>query len=597
MTRRATKALTATTALALVTTMAACTPGASVKPPAGSGSGPSKTASPKSGIQASSFTPGELSTNGADLSAYTSQTLNWSKANCTPDVQGLNSFSLRDFAAINARTTCAKVTVPKDYDNPSKGNITVLVTRTKAAKPSGTPRVLMTNPGGPGGPAGAFSVVTAALSPLGEQDDVIGVDPRGVGGSTQVPCAYYAADVKDSRNPSDADLKQMQQATKKTVDRCVAKYGDYLPYITTDNVARDHDLVRRLLKVDTVDYYGVSAGTWLGARYATLFPKQVGRFVLDSNTAFTSSFQTSFGMQPMAFQRRFEDQLLPWLARRDSTYGLGSSKEDVGKTYEAVRTAAGDGKLGRFYPDLIDNVVAQSLYTDRGFKTAGALIALLNDARNGDQRALRTAESALASQGRVTDDERSQNTVFMAVTCNDTPWSSDESSYATQGKKDGEKYPLVGWGGLTSPCAYWPYKTPQIKVDTTKAAPILMVQTEADPATAYEGAVQAHKASGNTRLLSVDDQGNHGAVLGAGNLCVEQQAYGFLSKGTLPGGDTVCPAIPLPADQQVYPIGTVPEGQKLPMPQDTTPGWKKALLAALQAILEKLLTPPSTPKQ
>ena len=47
----------------------------------------------------------------------------------------------------------------------------------------------------------------------------------------------------------------------------------------------------------------VSAGTWLGSRYATLFPKQVGRFVLDSNTEFTAPFAKTFGNQPMAFQR------------------------------------------------------------------------------------------------------------------------------------------------------------------------------------------------------------------------------------------------------------------------------------------------------
>ena len=96
------------------------------------------------------------------------------------------------------------------------------------------------------------------------------------------------------------------------------------------------------------------------------------------------------------------------------------------------------------------------------------------------------------------------------------------------------------------------------------------------------------------RSWIVDDQGNHGAVLGGGNLCVEQQAYGFLQTGKLMEKDAVCPGVALPKDGQVHSVGFTPEGDKLAMPVDPTPQWKKALLAVLGAILDELMTPKNT---
>lgn len=587
------RALSATTVLSLVATLAACDNEPKVET-----NNSTSTSAAANGPDGKTGTPvGQLAPDGVDLSKFTGQQVQWSKDTCTSDVKELRSFSLRDLAAINARTECAKVKAPKDYSDPGKGEIDVMVTRTAPSKTPAEQRVLMTNPGGPGAPSGAFSVITAALSPLGTSHTVIGVDPRGVGGGTRVTCKSYGVrGLNDYRDLSDSDISNLQRAAKKTVDDCVSANGDLLPYITTANTARDHELVRQLIKTDKVDYYGVSAGTWLGAYYSTLFPNHVGRFVLDSNTEFTGSFQDSFGTQPMSFQRRFADQLLPWLARQNSTYDLGTTKDDVGKTYEDIRKAAGEGKLGQFEPIILDNIVAHTLYSDRGFESSGALLALLKRAMNGDSQALATAEGAAGGGGsqQELDDSRNQNTVFMAIRCNDTSWNKDPNSYVKTVKENGPKYPLVGYYDVANECAYWPYKAQDMKVDTSKAPQMLLVQTEDDPATAYEGGLKAHKASTNTRFLSVDDQGNHGAVLGGGNLCVEQQAYGFLQTGKLMEKDAVCPGVALPKDGQVHSVGFTPEGDKLAMPVDPTPQWKKALLAVLGAILDELMTPKNT---
>jgi pimeloyl-ACP methyl ester carboxylesterase len=56
---------------------------------------------------------------------------------------------------------------------------------------------------------------------------------------------------------------------------------EYLAHMNTPNVVRDFDLVRNLTGYDTLDYWGFSYGTVIGAMYAHMFPNRVGKMVLD----------------------------------------------------------------------------------------------------------------------------------------------------------------------------------------------------------------------------------------------------------------------------------------------------------------------------
>lgn len=511
----------------------------------------------------------------ADISKYAKQKVSWSEDACPK--------SMRSITLLSDKTTCARVKAPKDYSAPKKGNISLMVTRTKSDADNS--RVLFTNPGGPGGPAARFSAAVAQISPLSATHDVVGIDPRGTGDSTSVSCEPPDTGVDDNRNLNPAEIKQVQSRTKKSVQDCAKKHGDLLPYLTTANIARDHDLVRRILGQKKVDYYGVSAGTALGAYYATLFPKHVGRFVLDSNTEFSAPWSKTFFNQPMAFQRRMNSQFLPWAARHDTTYNLGSDAKAVDGVYEKVRKAAGDDKLGQFSPALIDNILAQEMYSDQGFVSAAKLLGLLNKAADGDQSSLSAAERLAAGGGGGDYQDHRESTTFMAVTCNDTPWSKSPSTYAANAASQGKKYPLTGYDIVENQCAYWPYKADQTKVDLSKAPPMMMVQTELDPATSYENAAAAHKASPSTKMLVVDNQGEHGAVVGSKNSCVTTAAYDYLIKGKLISSDSVCPAVPLPDDSNAYEVGKKPEGDKLP----TTDGYERQKPNLAQQVLDLLL--------
>ena len=84
---------------------------------------------------------------------------------------------------------CTDVTAPLDWENPGEGEITLAVVRHRA---EGTAvGSLLMNPGGPG--SSGVDLVKDSLdfavgADIIENYDVVGFDPRGVGGSTAVTC-------------------------------------------------------------------------------------------------------------------------------------------------------------------------------------------------------------------------------------------------------------------------------------------------------------------------------------------------------------------------------------------------------------------------
>ena len=116
--------------------------------------------------------------------------------------------------------------------------------------------------------------------------DVVGFDPRGVGGSMPaVHCLtgpqldrYFAT----TDNPvSTAQLAAVVCEAKLFARGCEQRSGALLPYVGTPNAARDMDVLRAALGDAKLTYLGKSYGTYLGTWYAQLFPTHVRALVLD----------------------------------------------------------------------------------------------------------------------------------------------------------------------------------------------------------------------------------------------------------------------------------------------------------------------------
>ncbi|ADG77765.1 Putative hydrolase OS=Tsukamurella paurometabola (strain ATCC 8368 / DSM / CCUG 35730 / CIP 100753 / JCM 10117 / KCTC 9821 / NBRC 16120 / NCIMB 702349 /NCTC 13040) OX=521096 GN=Tpau_1133 PE=4 SV=1 [Tsukamurella paurometabola] len=136
------------------------------------------------------------------------------------------------------RARCTTISVPLDYTNPAAGKIDLLVSgflpKGKAAS-----RVILGNPGGPGGDAYDFwSAKGRSGQWLFDDNALIAIQPRGLQFSTPLSCS-----------------------TTAECDAVIAANPDYLPNLTTENVARDMEEFRKAAGLSTISYYGASWGT------------------------------------------------------------------------------------------------------------------------------------------------------------------------------------------------------------------------------------------------------------------------------------------------------------------------------------------------
>lgn len=205
------------------------------------------------------------------LSTRTNPTIIW--ANCTEsDPPNLD---------------CGQIQVPIDYNNIHGKHVNLTLARIKANSSSRIGSLLY-NPGGPGGAATdaifaqVFKDVNVWSSELLNQYDLIGLDPRGTGLSSPIICDQNIWNQRVPTTPKNEDeYKQLVAHNKAFSESCKKGTGPIFDFLDTTSAARDMESVRQALREDKLNFLGQSYGSKLGATYAGLYPKNVGRMVLD----------------------------------------------------------------------------------------------------------------------------------------------------------------------------------------------------------------------------------------------------------------------------------------------------------------------------
>jgi pimeloyl-ACP methyl ester carboxylesterase len=456
------------------------------------------------------------------------------------------------------RLQCGSFLAPQNWRRPDdKVDVTVAVTRLPS---TGTAKgVVFTNPGGPGGPGRTLPLSFIGRTKLLGNEDIIGIDPRGTGGSTNITCGNQASlgSDLDARDRSRSNLDLILNSNKLIAQYCQTRSGEFGKFVNTEQTVRDLDLLRALLNRPKINWVGYSGGTWLGAQYATAFPSRAGAFVLDSNTQFTTSWEESFNWQPLGFERRFREDFLAWAAKYDSVYHLGATAEAARQTYEQIRAKLAANPLEGLNASQFDANIVPSLYSKQNFPPLADFIAIVRDATTQPSPALSAKVKAYQAQvrqlpmpGAPMDFADAANASFITIVCNDTQWTGNRQSQIRLSEQLGRKYPLIGWTWVAQPCIFW--NRPNVtlpKVTGAGLPPVLMVQATHDPATPYEGAQQAHQRMANSRLLTVTGEGDHGIYAFTGNKCVDDVVETFIVDGKAPSRDLSCAGMPLPAPQ------------------------------------------------
>ncbi|MFC4584455.1 alpha/beta hydrolase [Sphaerisporangium corydalis] len=467
-------------------------------------------------------------------------------------------------ACPGAQTTpnveCAIVRAPLDPARPAGPSIGLALNRVRGAASHGPhgQGVLLVNPGGPGASGLTLARYVATVLPkdVSSRYDVIGFDPRGVGKSEPAlscvdPKKHFAAPRPDQVPANDAAEAGLLARAKEYADACGRRWSWLLPHLTTENSARDIDVIREALGEPKISYFGYSYGTYLGSVYATLFPNRVKRLVLDSVVDPEGVWYDANIAQDYAFDRRHRD-FLSWVARYDSVYHLGRTEHDVAGAWYAMRARLAAAPAGLIGPSELDDIFTVGGYTNAVWPQFAGAFAMY--ARKG------RADGLLAAYRQHVDhDAEAENNyaVYLGVQCRDAEWPRDWAKWYADTVKVNAKAPFMAWANAwyNAPCAFWPDKggTPIRVGNVDNVPPFLLIQSRQDAATPYPGALRVRGRFPSSRLL-VEGGGNHGVSLG-GNLCVDRYLAAYLRNGSLPGGterqagrhaDAKCPAAPEP---------------------------------------------------
>jgi pimeloyl-ACP methyl ester carboxylesterase len=491
--------------------------------------------------------------------------------------------------------TCARVRVPLDYRHPGGPKIRLVVVRHAATGPARR-GVIFFNPGGPSDSATLQFAAWFGFVPktLRRDYDFVSWDPRGVGESTAVQCfPSFAAEAaflgKFAYFP--ASPRQQPGYIRRYAGygrACLARNDDLLRHVSTADTARDLNLLRRALGQPKLNFMGVSYGSYLGSTYANLFPRRVGKMVLDGNiapTAWTNggrpharrSFSmregsTTYAAKTLAAFLRICGQR----STRDCAFSAGSPAKTAAKWQALLarlrhRPITVNGTTYT-YPHLVTDIrnllfFVQPLVTpaprvrNGGWPGAAALLQDLWQARNANPGTSQgPAPAAGVAAQRYAGFEQ-----FYSVICGDAP-SPPASAFPGLQRRllrrgDGP-ISLPGLWGDDEPCATWPVRQENTYRGPWNAPtpPHLLVNLTTDVATPLPNAIKMTRELASTRLLVVDGYG-HTAFLNPSS-CANTYETAYFRTGALPPKGIICHQNlpPFPGLGKVTPRSASPVG-------------------------------------
>jgi pimeloyl-ACP methyl ester carboxylesterase len=431
---------------------------------------------------------------------------------------------------------CATLDVPLDYADPEGEQIELYIARSPAA--GERKGALFVNPGGPGAGAAELAEILPFLLPeeIADHFDIVGIDPRGVGGSTPIDCGIDAADLYavDPTIETPEDEEALLEVSQDYADDCGEQYPDLLPFLGTRDVARDMDMVRAAMGEEQISFLGFSYGTALGQVYADLFPDRVRSMVLDGVLELGPT-----GLELADDQAAgFETALDRFVEYCDAGEGCAVAGEALDAVEEVLAMAEEPGGIPA--PDADRPAgpgeaglgIGYALYSQSFWGRLGDALA---EARDGDASEIVAMADAYIGVG---DFE-----VYFAINCMDFAWPTGDPDafFAAAETTAAETAPHFGEALVNDyiRCVDWPVAPTPLEATTAPGTPpILVISTTGDPATPYEAgvAVAGRLESG----VLVTNEGDGHTVVADGKDCIDDLVTAYLVDDVVPEDGTTC---------------------------------------------------------
>ncbi|MGA0878521.1 MAG: alpha/beta hydrolase [Ilumatobacteraceae bacterium] len=440
----------------------------------------------------------------------------------------------------------ARLRVPVDYDNPDGETLEIRVLKRPADDPEQRIGSLLVNPGGPGFGAEEFVVGAGNFfdAELLQRFDIVGMDPRGTGGSTPaIDCIddYDSLTAATDLTPQDEGERQVQISLVADFSAgCIERTGSAIAHMTTASTARDLDVLRRSLGEETISFFGASYGCELGATWVTLFPNTVRAAVLDGCADPVSDPIESARQQSVGFQASLEEffQLCLEVGAECPIPHDGDPTEAF---LELWSRAAEGGVPGMPERPVVNEVVLQTatitaMYSKEIWPTFAEAIAL---ALEGDGSVLQQLADAY-TQRRENGTWGNELEAFTVIECMDAVSRPSADEFAELAVELSSIAPLIHpTGSFSAPaCNALPASADEpVEINGSGAPALLVIGNTGDPATPFASTERMASALESAVLVAVESL-NHG---GYGiNDCINDTVHRYLIEGVVPVPGTRC---------------------------------------------------------
>jgi pimeloyl-ACP methyl ester carboxylesterase len=438
---------------------------------------------------------------------------------------------------------CGTLQVPFDYENPDVGEFTLSLVKHPATESSKRIGSMLVNPGGPGfgGTAIAENASAYLSSRLLEVFDVVGWDPRGTGNSTPaVDCIdkyddYFAIDP----TPANEEEKQrLVDASMRFADECEEGNNEILPYISTNNSARDMNEIRKALDEEKITYFGFSYGSELGGTWATMFPDTVRAAVLDGATDPTADYVQSGLNQAQGFENEFS-KFLDQCAKDVlcAFYNNGKPRQAFVELMESVdaRPIQVSSDRAPVNQSILQTAVAMAMYSSAMWPQLEEALAA---AQLGNGEGVLTLYDDYYQRG-IDGEYGNELEAFLAISCLDDPGPQTVSEADSHTPRFQEIAPLLypGFvGGYV--CVFWPTQIDQrIEITGKGAGPILVIGVTGDAATPLASTRKMAAVLEDGRLIVVDANRHTGY---GENACVTDTTDDYLIEMRIDFTEKLC---------------------------------------------------------
>ncbi len=443
-----------------------------------------------------------------------------------------------------AGVECASFVVPISATDPNLGTTRLSLARRKAlAKPR--LGVLFVNPGGPGGSAvqlvKSFNRTLKGGLEGGHTDqfDIVGFDPRGVGGSQRIQCSSKLSEIGLNPFTTAKTAEERMDLSARWSKSCAEKTGPLFGHAGTIDAADDMDRVRVALGETQISYLGFSYGTVLGSVYASRYGSKVRAMVLDAAVDPTTYGSTYLLNRAASVESRLKDFSNACAGSSACSLSVpGSTPESIAKQitdiFAKIETGTGIG--------------APTDRSDQVQFTRSYLVAVLEEQANWPEAASVIKRLNSPTGNNLIDLipptkpllELSDDPEFWTVECTDAayPNTPDELSLFRNGVAG--IAPVLGpvWTSRDGVCVNWPTtKKPLGSLVSTAPRTAMVIGGTKDSRTPLVWSSGLTQAMGNARLLTRDGDGHTSFDR---SRCVREAVGRYLTTFVLPDAGTVC---------------------------------------------------------